>query len=182
MTPQTAVLMSQYSRWMNQRIFDAAAQLDAATLLADKGAFFGSILGTLNHLAVGDTVWLHRFAQHPHRFEALAALSEFKRPASLRQTLSSDLAGLADYRRRLDELTDLWVAEIRPEHLAVALPYSSMAGASFCKEFGPLLQHFFNHQTHHRGQVTALLHQAGVDVGVTDLLALIPESAQPPGL
>jgi uncharacterized damage-inducible protein DinB len=102
MTPPTAVLMSQYSRWMNQRIFEAAAQLDAATLLADKGAFFGSILGTLNHLAVGDTVWLHRFAQHPHGFAALAGLSEFKRPASLRQTLSSDLAGLADYRRRLD--------------------------------------------------------------------------------
>ena len=182
MTPQTAILMSQYSHWMNQRIFDAAAQLDAATLLADKGVFFGSILGTLNHQAVGDTVWLHRFAQHPLRFEALAELSEFERPASLRQTLSSDLAGLAVYRGRLDELINLWVAEIRPEHLAVAVTYRSMAGASFCKEFGPLLQHFFNHQTHHRGQVTTLLHQAGVDVGVTDLLALIPESAQPPGL
>jgi hypothetical protein len=174
--------MSQYSHWMNQRIFEEAAQLDAATLLADKGAFFGSILGTLNHLAVGDTVWLHRFAQHPHRFEALARLSEFERPASLRQTLSSDLSGLAVYRGRLDELINLWVAEIRPEHLDVAVTYSSMAGASFCKEFGPLLQHFFNHQTHHRGQVTTLLHQAGVDVGVTDLLALIPESARAPSL
>ena len=180
MNPQTAVLMSQYSRWMNQRIFEAAAQLDAATLLADKGAFFGSILGTLNHLAVGDTVWMHRFAQHPHGFASLARLSEFERPASLRQTLSSDLANLADYRRRLDELIAQWVAEIRPEHLTVAVAYTSMAGASFSKEFGPLLQHFFNHQTHHRGQVSTLLYQAGVDVGVTDLLALIPESVDKP--
>jgi uncharacterized damage-inducible protein DinB len=180
MTPQTAVLMSQYSRWMNQRIFEAAAKLTADTLRADTGAFFGSILGTLNHLAVGDTLWLHRFAQHPHRFEALAGLSEFERPTSLRQTVSSDLAGLGDYRRRLDELIAQWVAEIRPEHLTVAVAYTSMAGASFSKEFGPLLQHFFNHQTHHRGQVSTLLYQAGVDVGVTDLLALIPESVDKP--
>ena len=178
MTPQTAVLMSQYSRWMNQRLFEAAAQLTADTLRADTGAFFGSILGTLNHLAVGDTLWLHRFAQHPNRFEALAGLSEFERPTSLRQTLSSDLANLADYRQRLDELIVRWITEIRPEHLTVAVRYTSMAGASFSKEFGPLLQHFFNHQTHHRGQVSTLLHQAGVDVGVTDLLALIPESAE----
>jgi uncharacterized damage-inducible protein DinB len=89
---------------------------------------------------------------------------------------------LADYRRRLDELIAQWVTEIRPEHLNAALAYSSMAGASMRKDFGPLLQHFFNHQTHHRGQVTTLLYQSGVDVGVTDLLALIPESAnQPPG-
>jgi uncharacterized damage-inducible protein DinB len=178
MTPQTAILMSQYSCWMNQRIFEAAAKLDADTLLADQGAFFGSILGTLNHLAVGDTLWLHRFAQHPHRFEALAALSKFERPTSLRQTIASDLASLADYRRRLDELMGQWVAEIAPEHLRVAVSYTSMAGAPFSKNFGLLLQHFFNHQTHHRGQVTTLLYQAGVDVGVTDLLALIPESAE----
>lgn len=183
MTPQTAVLMSQYSRWMNRRIFEAAAKLDAAELMADKGAFFGSILGTLNHLAVGDTAWLHRFAQHPHRFEALADLSEFKRPTSLRQTIASDLAGLADYRLRLDELIAQWAAEIRPEHLAEAVSYNSMAGVSMRKDFGLLLQHFFNHQTHHRGQVTTLLYQSGVDVGVTDLLALIPESQAPlPGV
>jgi uncharacterized damage-inducible protein DinB len=180
MTPQTAILMSHYSRWMNQRIFEAAGELDAAELLADKGAFFGSILGTLNHLAVGDTVWLHRFAQHPHRFEAMAGLSEFERPTSLRQTIASDLARLADYRRRLDELIAQWVAEIRPEHLAAAVPYRSMAGQPFCKAFGPQLQHFFNHQTHHRGQVTTLLYQSGVDVGVTDLLALIPGAADQP--
>ncbi len=180
MTPQTAILMSHYSRWMNQRICEAAGELDAAELLADKGAFFGSILGTLNHLAVGDTVWLHRFARHPYRFEALAGLSEFERPSSLRQTIASDLASLADYRLRLDELIARWVAEIRSEHLAAAVPYSTMAGLPFCKPFGPLLQHFFNHQTHHRGQVTTLLYQSGVDVGVTDLLELIPGTADQP--
>lgn len=178
MTPQTAVLMSQYSRWMNQRIFEAAAQLEGEVLRADNGAFFGSILGTLNHLAVGDTLWLHRFAQHPHRFEALAVMSEFEQPTSLRQTIANDLVGLGNYRRRLDECIAQWVTEIRPEHLSLTLAYTSMAGVPSSKNFGLLLQHFFNHQTHHRGQVSTLLHQAGVDVGVTDLLALIADNAE----
>jgi uncharacterized damage-inducible protein DinB len=51
-----------------------------------------------------------------------------------------------------------------------------MAGMKQCKALGPLLTHFFNHQTHHRGQASTLLHQFGVDVGVTDLLALIPDA------
>lgn len=173
MTPQGAALMAQYNRWMNDRIFEAAARLDDATLAADMGAFFGSILGTLNHIAVADTIWLHRFALHPASFPALGALTGFAHPTSLRQTLAPDLAGLRAYRRALDDLIQRWVAELRPEHLAVDLAYGNMAGVTSRRNFGGLLQHFFNHQTHHRGQVSTLLFQAGVDIGVTDLLAVL---------
>ncbi|MFP5397749.1 MAG: DinB family protein [Gammaproteobacteria bacterium] len=176
MTPQTASLMAQYNRWMNDRVFEAAATLDAATLAADRGAFFGSILGTLNHIAVADTIWLHRFARHEANFSSLGALSELARPSSLSQPLAPDLAGLRQYRRRLDELITGWVCELTPEHLSADLAYANMAGVESRRSFGALLQHFFNHQTHHRGQVSTLLFQCGVDIGVTDLLALIPRS------
>ena len=83
MTPQIASLMAAYNRWMNERLYESAATLDAATLTADKGAFFGSILGTLNHIAVADTIWLHRFAQHEASFASLDDLSRFPRPSSL---------------------------------------------------------------------------------------------------
>lgn len=175
MTPQGAMRMARYNRWMNERLFDAAARLGDAELAADKGAFFGSILGTLNHLAVADTIWLQRFAQHPAAFPALAAMSAFPRPASLREALAPDLAGLRAVRQRLDELVLRWAAELRPEHLASTLAYANMAGVVARKNLGALLQHFFNHQTHHRGQVSTLLHQSGVDVGVTDLLALVAD-------
>lgn len=175
MTPQSAALMAEYNRWMNERVYEAAAKLDDATLAADKGAFFGSILGTLNHVAVADTIWLHRFAQHQASL-SLSALSEFPRPSSLRQTLAPDLASLHDYRRRLDALIQRWVAELTPEHLSANLAYANMAGVGSSKSFGALLLHFFNHQTHHRGQASTLLFQSGVDVGVTDLLAVIPSS------
>lgn len=174
MTPPTAALMAHYNRWMNERMYEAAASLDAAALSADRGAFFGSILGTLNHIAVADTLWLHRFARHEAGFTTLGALAGIPRPTSLTQPLAPDLAGLRAYRQPLDALIERWVAELTPEHLAGSISYSNMAGVSSARNFGALLQHFFNHQTHHRGQASTLLFQAGVDVGVTDLLALIP--------
>ena len=174
MTPQTAKLMAQYNRWMNERMFEAAARLGDDELAADKGAFFGSVLGTLNHIAVADTIWLHRFAQHPLALPALGALSRFPRPTTLRQPLATDLEGLRGYRRNLDELIVHWASELTPAHLEADIAYANMAGVAATKNFGALLQHFFNHQTHHRGQVSTLLFQSGVDVGVTDLLALIP--------
>lgn len=174
MTPQTAALMAHYNRWMNERMYEAAASLDAAALTAERGAFFGSILGTLNHIAVADTVWLHRFARHEAGFSTLGALSNFPQPTSLTQSLAPDLAGLRAYRQPLDALIERWVAELTPEHLAGNIRYSNMAGVPSSRNFGSLLQHFFNHQIHHRGQASTLLFQAGVDVGVTDLLAVIP--------
>ena len=177
MTPQIASLMAEYNRWMNERMYEVAATLDAETLAADKGAFFSSILGTLNHIAAADTIWLHRFAQHEAAFPVLGALSGFPRPSSLTQPLAPDLAGLGHYRRELDALIERWVAGLTPEHLSADLAYSNMAGVRSVRCFGALLLHFFNHQTHHRGQVTTLLCQAGVEVGVTDLLAVIPTTA-----
>ncbi|MGE3598359.1 MAG: DinB family protein [Dehalococcoidia bacterium] len=175
MTPENARLLADYNRWMNERLYDAAAKLDAAELAADKGAFFGSILATLNHIVVADTIWLQRFALHPIRFAALEEIATEPPPASLRGLLAPDLAGLRALRQRLDELTLQWAAELQPQHLSAVLSYRNMAGVASSKRFGALVQHFFNHQTHHRGQVSTLLFQSGVDVGVTDLLAVIPD-------
>lgn len=180
MTPQAIALLAAYNRTMNERVFDAAGKLSAAEVSADRGAFFGSILGTLNHIAVADTIWLQRFAQHPAGFAALAELSSFERPMSLRQVLAADLAGLGRYRRRLDGIIDRWAAELTIEHLAATLAYTSMAGVKSNKQLGAVLQHFFNHQTHHRGQVSTLLFQAGVDVGVTDLITFVPDDEAEP--
>lgn len=174
MDPDSVKLMAEYNRWMNERVFEAASKLDASELEADKGAFFGSILGTLNHIAVGDTIWLHRFAQHTRPSPALKQLTEFPCPSSLRQQLAPSLESLQTYRQRLDGLIVRWASELTPEHLSSGLSYANMAGVVSIRNFGALLQHFFNHQTHHRGQVSTLLFQSGVNIGVTDLLTLIP--------
>lgn len=161
---------------MNERMFDACGRVAQAELSQDKGAFFGSILGTLNHIAVADTIWLHRFAMHQAKFPSLRDLADLACPSSLRDVLATDLDDLKTYRCKLDELIAAMVAELRPEHLQTSLQYRNMAGIENAKPFGDLLLHFFNHQTHHRGQVSTLLFQSGVDVGVTDLLTLVPNS------
>ena len=168
------LLMADYNQWMNTRLYDAAAKLSATELERDRGAFFGSILGTLNHLAVTDIMWLQRFSAHPSNHRSLDPVRAMRTPESLRATLRSDLASLRVVRIELDEIIGRWVRELSAEDLAQTLEYRNSKGIAFNRNFGLLVQHLFNHQTHHRGQTTTLLFQAGVDVGVTDLLALIP--------
>ena len=170
------VLLARYNAWMNAKLYDAAATLSPQDLALDRGAFFGSIIGTLNHIVVGDTVWLKRFASHPAQPATLEVVRQLPTPAALNELLVADLAALRQRRSLLDEAISAWAAALTSADLASALSYVNMAGVAQSKPLDSLLLHFFNHQTHHRGQTTTLLAQAGVDVGVTDLVALIPNA------
>lgn len=171
-------LMARYNQWMNSRIYEAASSLAEVRLATDCGAFFGSILGTLNHLAVADTIWLRRFAGHPAQYAALDPVRNLPAPQALNQMLYPDFAQLSRYRVMLDDIILKWADEIREADLDHVLHYANTRGIVSDKRFFSLLMHFFNHQTHHRGQATTLLSQAGVDVGVTDLLTLIPNQPE----
>ena len=169
-------LLAKYNAWMNARVYDAAARLPAPDLAADRGAFFGSIIGTLNHLVVADTIWLKRFATHPAQHPALEPLRQTTMPAALNQILFTELSALRTHRDRLDTTISVWIATLTDADIRHVLHYANTKGAPAKKHFDTLLIHFFNHQTHHRGQASTLLFQAGQDVGITDLLALIPEA------
>lgn len=168
-------LLARYNQWMNDKLYDSAAQLPAAELTRDRGAFFGSILGTLNHIAVADTIWLRRFAGHPACAQALAELGTAPSPTRLDEPLFADLASLRVYRARLDGLILALVDTLPQETLSQSLTYANTKGVRATRSLEGLLMHFFNHQTHHRGQVTTLLFQAGIDPGATDLLLLVPQ-------
>ena len=172
-------LLAEYNRWMNARLYAAAATLPEAELARDRGAFFGSILGTLNHVAVADTIWLKRFAASPRAQAALAPVCELPAPRALDAPLFPRFSGLRAHREWLDGIIAAWVGGLGAHDLQQVLPYANTRGERFERVLGQLLLHFFNHQTHHRGQATTLLSQAGVDVGVTDLLALIPDAGAP---
>lgn len=167
-------LMAQYNEWMNTKLYEAAMSLPGEELIANRKAFFGSILGTLNHLVVGDTIWLKRFATHPANYSALELVRNLQTPASLDQILHTNIQSLSTHRRSLDQVITEWARSITDHDLDHVLHYANTKGVVADKNFFSLVMHFFNHQTHHRGQATTLLSQAGVDVGVTDLLSLIP--------
>lgn len=172
-------LLAHYNQWMNKKVVDTAGKLTLSQLAADKGAFFGSLLGTLNHLVVADTIWLKRFATHPADFGALASFKGIEAPKTLADILYRDLESLTTRRQEIDNMIIQWCEEMRDEHLDHRLNYHNMKGEPFRRRFGSLVFHLFNHQTHHRGQATTLLSQAGLDVGVTDLLTLIPNEPEP---
>ena len=156
-----AQTMSRYNRWMNERLYAHCGALPEAERKADRGAFFRSIHGTLNHILLADRIWLARFLGREFRFESLG------------QELCAEFAELERERAHTDAEIAAWVGGLTAERLAAPLVYTSVVSPQ--KRAYPLwltVVHFFNHQTHHRGQLTTLLSQAGVDPGVTDLIWL----------
>lgn len=168
-------LMARYNQWMNGRLYAAAAQLDEAELRADRGAFFGSILATLDHILAADTHWMKRFAAAFPDLASLDVVRTLPLPELVRGITFPDLARLRRERAAMDTAIVNFTSEATDALYAKPLRYVNSAGESHTKRAGLVLRHVFNHQTHHRGQVTTLFNQLGVDVGVTDLSALIPE-------
>ncbi len=177
MTPSLCALFADYNRSMNQRLYDAAAKLSADELTKERDAFFGSLFNTMNHIAVADLLWLNRFATLPGLSTIQNELSSFPQPTSLREPLADSLAGLTTLRTSIDAVIVRLASLLTNQLLESPLHYTNTAGQYHTKNFGLLLHHFYNHETHHRGQASTLLFQAGIDIGVTDFIAHIPSEA-----
>jgi uncharacterized damage-inducible protein DinB len=162
--------MARYNRWMNDKLYAVAEQLSDAERKEDRRAFFGSIHRTLNHLLLADRVWLGRFTG--------AALEEGEMgPGGIRtldQELYADFDALRRERAKTDDDIDAFVDTLTAEKLAAPLRFVRR-GVTNELPLWHAVAHLFNHQTHHRGQVTTLLMQAGHDPGVTDLVAMLRE-------
>jgi len=167
--------LAHYNQWINKRIYSVAAKLNQDALSQNHGAYFGSIIGTLNHILVGDILWFKRFATQPANYQSLEYFRSVKKPASLDEILHDELSELSEVREHTDAVIVQFTSEITDEMIASTLKYKNSKGQEFNKNLGDLLLHVFNHQTHHRGQVSTLLYQAGIDIGVTDMVAGITE-------
>jgi uncharacterized damage-inducible protein DinB len=158
-------MMAAYNAEMNRRLYGAAAGLSDAERRADEGAFWGSIMGTLNHLVWGDQMWMARFAGWPKPTVTQADSA----------TLYDDFASLRAERERIDAALETWSETVTEEWLAGDLTwYSGSARREMSRPRAPLLVHLFNHQTHHRGQVHALLTRHHAKTGDTDIFLVVP--------
>ena len=156
-------LMARYNAWQNRSLYTAADALDDAERRKARGAFFGSIHGTLAHVMWGDRMWMGRFAgTEPPK----VGIRESPR-------LIEDWAELKQQRAAFDETIQLWAQGLDPAWLQGSLTWFSGAiGREMTKARWHLVTHFFNHQTHHRGQVHAMLTACGARPEDTDLMLL----------
>lgn len=153
--------MARYNAWQNASVYDAAAQLSDDQRKENRGAFFGSIHATLNHILWADQVWLMRLGIGP---------GPVKRTIAEGLTQFDDWPTLSAERRKFDEVIRDWADALQPSALEGELSWHSGATGRDMKSAKSLIvMQIFNHQTHHRGQVNALLTGFGINPGITDL-------------
>ncbi|HZF80601.1 MAG TPA: DinB family protein, partial [Rubrivivax sp.] len=143
MTPALCALMAEYNRWINLRLYDAAARLSEPEIMEDRRAFFGSLFNTLTHIVVADLLWLHRFARHQGLQDLGRLMAGFPKPTTLRDRVACSLPELRDVRTRADGVISELAGVISEHHLSQTLRYSNTAGEQQAKNFGLLLLHFF---------------------------------------
>lgn len=152
--------LGQYNGWANRRLYDACAALPDVEYRKSRQAFFGSLHGTLNHIMVGDRIWLGRIEGKPWGVK------------SLDQVLYDDMAGLRAAREGDDERIRSIVARLSDADLGKVVSYRTVSSpqTEMATPLHLVLGHMFNHQTHHRGQAHCLLSQAGVSPPPLDLI------------
>ncbi|MGN6549034.1 MAG: DinB family protein [Pararhizobium sp.] len=151
--------LAGYNIWANQRLYDAAAALSDEEYRRDVGAFFTSRMGTLNHVLVADRVWMKRFT------------GEGDHPARLDAVLHEDLAALRAAREAEDERIASYIENLGDAAFEGRFTYTTVTDLrTISQRLAPALDHFFNHQTHHRGQAHGILSMLGKEPPVLDLI------------
>jgi len=154
---------ARYNAWANRRLYEAVAGLSDAQYREDRGAFFRSVHGTLNHILLGDRAWLTRIT------------GDGTPPTRLDQILYDDFASLRAARTAEDERIERVIAGLDSTRLAGTLTYRNMRGEQLEQPLAQVLAHVFNHQTHHRGQAHALVTQLAGAAPELDLIFFLRE-------
>ena len=163
-TPEYCRRMARYNAWQNRQLTEALDGQSLEVLTEDRGAFFGSILGTLNHLLWGDLMWMARFDPSVE-----APGVGVKKSVEMHPTLGAWSAE----RYHVDGKIGHWANSLRAMDLTGELRwYSGTLGRDMVTPRALCVTHMFNHQTHHRGQVHAMMTAAGLEAPVSDLFLM----------
>lgn len=151
-------LMADYNRWMDDKRYDECSRIPDNERKKDMGVFFKSIHGTLNHIYYGDTAWLERLRDNKFT------------PRKSGVDIFEDFNDLRAAQERIDLELIEWAGRLTGEYLDSEYEYiSNEDGIARKLPRWILAAHMFNHQTHHRGQLTTLIIQPGIDPGITDI-------------
>lgn len=155
----TFKMLAHANEWANKRLYEAVAKLSDVDYRTNRGAFFGSMHGTLNHLLVADRIWMHRFT------------GKGDCPTQLNAVLFDDFKALRAAREAEDIRIVNYIERLTPVELSSETTFMTVSNPRrITQRLAPALSHFFNHQTHHRGQAHCLLTMMTGDAPSFDLM------------
>ena len=157
-------MMARYNKWANAQLNTAVMNISHDAYMAEREAFFGSIHGGLNHILLVDRIWRGRVEGNSHPADRLDIIVTNSREAFLRERMAEDDI-LIDFTDSFDR-----------KSLDEKVTYSSLIGFTGTDPRRLILAHMFNHATHHRGQIHALLTQVPADPPPLDLMVYIRET------
>lgn len=143
-------MLARYNRIANARLYQQCGQLDAAEYRKERQGSFGSIHGLLNHLVLGDRIWMARFSGGGHTTPPLNSI------------LFESFAELRSARAEQDEEIEAFFERVDEGFMERRFTYVNNQGKDYVETATVAVLHFFNHQTHHRGQVHVMVSQTAV--------------------
>lgn len=164
-------LRAEHNQWVNQRLYEVAATLSDDDYFADRGAFFGSVHKTLNHIVTTDLIWMHRIDGQGEAPKG-----------GLDAVLYDTFAATRDARVALDARTVASVEALDEAALREPIRFKSRAGDDVAIPAYLMVANLFNHETHHRGQVHALLTGLGQEVPPLDFFPFLLATGRGTGL
>ncbi|MCG9784076.1 damage-inducible protein DinB [Vibrio brasiliensis] len=171
------IMLARYNQRMNQQLLEVCSQLTSQQLHQDTKAFFPTVMAHWNHILFGDLIMLQRLVANGLVNVDQAILARLPEARSVNDTFASSLEELKPIRTLVDSVYLQVTEGFTTASCDEVVRYTTTEGQAIERKLGEFCQHIFNHQTHHRGQLTCLLSQFGVDFGCTDLPVIVPEGA-----
>jgi uncharacterized damage-inducible protein DinB len=171
-------MMSLYNQRINAQLLDCCLGLPPSILEKETHSFFTHIISYWNHLLFGDLILLRRLALNNVAELSIEALNDFPPPCSPTDIYAKNLIEIAAIRKQLDELIIVYCEKLTDKECEQFISYTTTEGEHLTKAVADITQHIFNHQTHHRGQLTCVLSQFGADYGCMDLPVIVAEGSR----
>ncbi|MDA9556047.1 damage-inducible protein DinB [Vibrio sp.] len=168
-------MLARYNQRMNQQLLDVCSRLTHEQLHKNMGSFFPTVMAHWNHILFGDVIMLNRLVANNLVSIENSVLEQLPVPQSTGDTFASNLEEFIPIRTLIDSIYVDVMDGFTMESGQCIVQYTTTEGQAIQKTMGEFCQHLFNHQTHHRGQLTCLISQLGLDFGCTDLPMIVPE-------
>ncbi|QJY36566.1 damage-inducible protein DinB [Vibrio europaeus] len=170
-------MLALYNQRMNQQLLSVCEQLSPQRLNQETHSFFPSVIAHWNHILFGDLIMLQRLVTNQIHVLEPQQVETLPTAKAINDTFVTNLEELKRLRSLVDQIYIDMTKNFTADTCKEIVVYTTTEGGEMRRNVGEFCQHIFNHQTHHRGQLTAILAQLGCDFGCTDLPVIVPEGS-----